>query len=100
MGSDVNPSDLSVHDLQGGRKNLRLGSLDVHLQQVDAIERRQYVPQRDRRDELDFAAQAEAEVAHDSGRIVQQDVLEHAFVRAIPPQQVDGSTAKRRRVDL
>src|SRR5947209_18107991 len=89
MGTDMNAADLAVHLRHGGRENLRLAALDIYFQEIDAVDRRQHVLQRYRRHELDFPAQAEAELAHDTGRVMQKNICEHALARAVPLEQVD-----------
>jgi hypothetical protein len=87
MGSEVDAPDFPRHDLHVGRDDLDLRLLNVDLEQVNSIERRQHVPQRDRRNELELRAVAMPELTHDAGGIVQKNALEHALGLALAAQR-------------
>src|SRR5690349_5348224 len=76
MCAGVNRAYLVVENVDERWKDVDFGVLSVRLVQVDSIERRQHIAQRESRDKFYFGVESGPEVVPVTGRIVHHDVLE------------------------
>src|SRR5580704_2373330 len=77
--SNMNPPHLPVHDIETWRNDVQFRPLNIHFEQVDALERRQHVPQRQCRDEFKLTRVTQPELLRNSRGIIEENVAQDSF---------------------